>query len=123
MNTNSPAKKTPHFLARLSFFATLALSTFSWAQNPPTPTPGSVAATAPGYSGSKILEIHKPLIPSAWGRVLQYRKEENFVLSGRNQETLFEFVFQNDEGIVRTATYHESADGNGYWEVYVWDEQ
>ena len=123
MNTNSPAKTTPHFLAALSFFVALTLSTFSWAQSSPTPTPGSVTATAPGYNGSKILEIHKPLIPAAWGRVLQYRKEENFVLSGRNQETLFEFVFQNDEGIVRTATYHESADGNGYWEVYVWDEQ
>ncbi|HVM32212.1 MAG TPA: hypothetical protein VMU88_03695 [bacterium] len=88
----------------------------------PTPT-DSNANSAPGaYNSSKVLEIHKPLIPPAWGRVLQYKKEQNFVLSGHNQETLYEFVFQNDEGIVRTATYHETADGNGFWEVYVWDE-
>jgi hypothetical protein len=123
MNTNFSAKPASSFLAALIFCGALALSTSLWADAAPTATPGSVSAAAPGYSSSKILEIHKPLIPAAWGRVLQYRKEENFVLSGRNQETLFEFVFQNDEGIVRTATYHESADGNGYWEVYVWDEQ
>ena len=112
-----PAKKAALLLAVLS-----CLPAFSWADDNPAPTPGSASATT-GYNISNVLENHKPLIPPAWGHVIQYRKEENFVLAGRNQETLFEFVFQNDEGIVRTATYHESADGNGYWEVYVWDEQ
>ncbi len=42
-------------------------------------------------------------------------------MSDANRETLYEFVFQDDKGVVRTAVYHENASGEGYWEVTVWD--
>jgi len=90
-----------------------------------TPTPDSTTGAQPvtqQYGNTKLLEIHKPMIPTAWGRVLQYKKEVNFALASHNQETLYEFVLQNNDGIIRTATYHESPDGDGYWEVYVWDQ-
>lgn len=90
---------------------TSGASSNSTVSPPPSATPGA-----------KFVEIHKPLIPASWGKVIQYKKEANFVLTGQNQETLYEFVFQSATGIIRTATYHETPDGDGYWEVYVWDD-
>jgi hypothetical protein len=58
----------------------------------------------------------------AWGRLVQYRKDQIFALAEDKRETLHEFVFQDDQGIVRTAVYHETASGTGYWEVWVWDQ-
>ncbi|HET9870822.1 MAG TPA: hypothetical protein VFR02_10050 [bacterium] len=109
--TRRPASLLPLLWAA---FAALPLNAAT-----PTATPSTPVTAAGG--GARLLEIHKPLIPAAWGRVLQYRKETN-ISAGGSQETLYEFVLQTEDGVVRTATYHESTDGTGYWEVYVWDE-
>jgi hypothetical protein len=108
------------------FFVLTILSNTSFVSaDTATPTPDPSTNTQPvtqQYGNTKLLEIHKPMIPTAWGRVLQYKKEVNFALASHNQETLYEFVLQNNDGIIRTATYHETPDGDGYWEVYVWDQ-
>jgi hypothetical protein len=88
----------------------------------PLPTVVPVAAKPPAnVNNSKALAIHKPLLNPSWGKVAQYRREQNFTLTDKSWETLHEFVMQDDNGIVRIATYHESASGEGYWEVWVWD--
>jgi hypothetical protein len=91
----------------------------------PTPVPTSVpaAASKPPVNAniSKSLVVHKPLVNPSWGKVAQYRREQNFALADKSWETLHEFVMQDDEGTVRIATYHESASGDGYWEIWVWD--
>jgi hypothetical protein len=71
----------------------------------------------------KALVIHKPMPSSTWGKVIQYHREQIFALTDKNREVLHEFLFQDDEGTVRTAVFHENAEGNGYWEVWVWDQQ
>ena len=85
----------------------------------PTPAAKPVSQT---IGTTKALVVHKPLPSPSWGHVIQYHKVENFVLSDNNRETLYEFLFQDDTGIVRTATYHENPSGDGYWEVEVWDQ-
>lgn len=70
----------------------------------------------------KALIVHKPKPSPSWGKVIQYRRTENFVQADNARETLYEFLFQDEAGIVRTATYHENASGDGYWEVWVWDQ-
>ena len=83
-------------------------------------------ATAPKIhlsgEASRALMIHRPRPSPAWGKVIQYHRQEVLPLSDKNRETLHEFLFQDDDGVVRTATFHESASGDGYWEVYVWDQ-
>jgi hypothetical protein len=93
-------------------------------QAAPTPKANSdnTPKTGGGQSSTKALEIHKPMLSPAWGKVIQYRKEVLNPNSDKNRETLYEFVLQDDQGIIRTATYHESASGDGYWEVLVWDQ-
>lgn len=90
----------------------------------PTPKVNSAQANNINRSSStiKALVVHKPMPSPSWGRVIQYHREENFVLSDKNRETLHEFLFQDDAGVVRTAVYHENASGDGYWEVWVWDQ-
>lgn len=93
----------------------------------PEAAPGTAAvrpvATPLHPSGSsKALLIHKPMPDPAWGRLVQYRKDQIFALSEEQRETLYEFVFQDDRGIIRTAVYHEGSNGSGYWEVMVWDQ-
>ncbi len=87
----------------------------------PKPTP-----VKPNYSNSpsttEALVIHKPKPSPAWGKVIQYHREQVTSLSDKEQETLHQFVFQDDNGIIRTAIFHENASGDGYWEVWVWDQ-
>lgn len=92
--------------------------------NTPTPTPPKRASEKPGkgMNNSQPLYIHKPKPSPSWGKVIQYRREEILALSENNRETLHEFLFQDDDGVVRTATFHEGASGDGYWEVWVWDQ-
>jgi hypothetical protein len=109
----------------LSILLVFSSPVFSLADNSATPTPSALTASQPTtqqYGSTKLLEIHKPMIPPAWGRVIQFKKDINFVLVGHDQETLYEFVLETSDGIIRTATYHETSDGDGYWEVYVWDQ-
>ena len=68
------------------------------------------------------MTVHKPMPDPAWGRVIQYRMERIPALSNKSKETLHEFLFQDEQGIVRTAVFHENASGDGYWEVWVWDQ-
>ncbi len=90
----------------------------------PTEDASSVQASNINHSSSaiKALIVHKPMPSPSWGRVIQYHRQENFVLSDKNRETLHEFLFQDEAGIVRTAVFHENASGDGYWEVWVWDQ-
>jgi len=84
---------------------------------PPAPTPKAVRTPAPG----SILTLHHKMLDPAWGRVIQYRKTESRAFSDKARETLHEFVLQDTDNIVRVATFHENAQGKGYWEVWVWD--
>ncbi len=86
----------------------------------PTPTPGKLLKPT---VTEKALVIHKPMPNPAWGKVIQYRREQNFALSESNREVSHEFLFQDDEGTVRTAIFHENSTGGGYWEVWVWDQR
>jgi len=70
----------------------------------------------------KILFIHKPMPNPAWGKVIQYHRDQILALSEKNRETIHEFLFQDDAGIIRTAAYHENSSGDGYWEVWIWDQ-
>lgn len=57
----------------------------------------------------------------AWGKVIQYRWEETVDPSTKAKETIYEFVFQNENNEIRVCKYHEDDNGEGYWEVYLWD--
>ena len=85
-------------------------------------TPSISKRNAKASNSSKVLVIHKPMPSPSWGRVIQYRREEISPLSESNREILHEFLFQDDLGVVRTAVFHETASGDGYWEVTVWDQ-
>lgn len=88
-----------------------------------SPTPSSPSPTLSHAAGTaKALVVHKPMPSPAWGKLIQYHRQETFVLADKNRETLYEFVFQDDSGIIRTAIYHENPSGDGYWEVTVWDQ-
>lgn len=95
----------------------------------PTPTPTGTPSAGPApartpaasQSAADALQIHKPRLPSSWGRVVQYRRLESDAFLERARETVHEFVLQNDAGIVRVASWHERSDGSGYWRVLVWD--
>jgi len=94
------------------------------AKNPelsPTPTPAHPSETSHDPGTSKMIEIHKPMPLASWGRVIQYNRKD-ITLPGKNRETLHEFLFQDGQGIVRTAIFHENASGDGYWEVWIWDQ-
>lgn len=86
-----------------------------------TSTPGatdqSQSPQNDGAATSNTLVVHKPLIDPSWGKVVQYQEEQ----SPSTHETLYKFLFQDSNGTVRTAIYHENASGNGYWEVWAWD--
>src|SRR5579883_335358 len=86
-----------------------------------SPTPESVNRNSHSSGAAKALVVHKPMPSPSWGKVIQYHRQENFVLSDKNREILHEFLFQDDAGIIRTAIYHEPASGDGYWEIWVWD--
>ncbi len=125
MNRENRQKVGHSLLVGLWLIVFFSLPALSLADTSATPTTGTLTASQPTtqqYGSTKLLEIHKPMIPTAWGRVIQYKKDINFVLIGHNQETLYEFVLETNDGIIRTATYHETSDGDGYWEVYVWDQ-
>ena len=73
-------------------------------------------------NSSSTLIVHKPVTDPSWGKVIQYQQEQAISNIDRTRETLHKFLFQDSNGIVRVAVYHESASGNGYWEVWVWDQ-
>ena len=68
------------------------------------------------------LIVHKPAANPAWGKVISYQQEQAISSTDKTRETLHKFLFQDSQGIVRLATFHESASGGGYWEVWVWDQ-
>src|SRR5580658_10138490 len=122
---------------RLGLLITLLLSSTLWADDLQTPTPDTsltISSTPtpqptpdkPEYTDhpdpSKALVLHKPKPSPAWGKVIQYHQEKVMALSDKDNETLHEFLFQDDNGIIRTAIFHENASGDGYWEVWVWDQ-
>jgi hypothetical protein len=70
------------------------------------------------------LVLHKPMIPSEWGQVIQYHRDTVTTgsLFGRESEIIHEFVLQSSDGILRVAFYHEPTTGPGYWLVWMWDQ-
>jgi hypothetical protein len=87
------------------------------------PTPSATQSTTPKKSdSSKVIIIHKPMPSPSWGKVIQYHREISQSPSEKNREIMHEFLFQDDQGVIRTAIYHENASGDGYWEVWVWDQ-
>src|SRR5581483_8422610 len=94
------------------------------AAHAPTDTPTPISGKkAVGTNTAKALIVHKPKPSPSWGKVIQYHREVILALTESNRETLHEFVFQDDDGIIRTAIFHENSSGDGYWEVWVWDQQ
>jgi hypothetical protein len=89
-----------------------------------TDTQPATLVTAPDKSSSysKALILHKPKPNPAWGRLIQYRKEQASSLSEKSGESRYEFIFQDDQGVLRTAVFHENPSGDNYWEVLVWDQ-
>jgi hypothetical protein len=82
-----------------------------------------VASPTPSTSnGSAPLVVHKPATDPAWGKVIQYQEEKTVSTGDKTGETLHKFLFQDSNGIIRVAIYHESESGTGYWEVWVWDQ-
>jgi hypothetical protein len=124
-----------HKILKISLFSVLlySINLYAYADSStPTPTPEITTGNAENTDGSgpitdtgngKIIEVHKALIPPSWGKVLHYEQLPVATLADGTKENLYEFVLQSEDGIVRTATYHEPVDGDdGYWEVLVWDQ-
>jgi len=108
----------------------MAITPFSFGQTESTKTKATekmVATPKPLTTGknnnySNALIIHKPAPDPAWGKIVQYKREQITSISSKEKETIYEFVFQDDQGVIRTAIYHENDSGDGYWEVLVWDQ-
>jgi hypothetical protein len=89
----------------------------------PTGTPVPAQKAVSQIQGSSnVLVLHKPLLPAAWGEVIQYRRDTPHSLFDRDRETLHEFVLRGPNGVLRVAFYHEPQEGDGFWEVWVWDQ-
>ena len=101
---------------------TVAVSAPESAVATPVLRPASSKVKVYKNQNSKVIEVHKPMPSPSWGKVLQYHKEKTFNLSEKNQETIHEFLFLDEEGVIRTALFHENASGEGYWEVWIWDQ-
>lgn len=109
----------------LAFLLVLVFGPIVAAPETPTPTPEATTPATPRkvrtpYPGT-ILNIHRKMLDPAWGQVIQYRKYESKTFSDRERETIHEFVLQDNDRVVRIASFHENAKGEGYWEVLVWD--
>ncbi len=132
-------KKMKFYLVALLFIllAPLILSaakqTTDPAETPITPTsiPTPISTTTPKplqykplqqQDTLKTLIIHKPQSDPSWGKVIQYHRELSGGPNDKTREILHEFLFQDNEGVVRTAIFHEDSSGDGYWEVWVWDQ-
>jgi hypothetical protein len=75
-----------------------------------------------GVDSNTTITIHKPATDPVWGKVIQYQQEQAISTTDKTRETLHKFLFQDSQGIIRLATFHESTSGNGYWEVWIWDQ-
>jgi hypothetical protein len=84
--------------------------------------PSQSKKTDDDSDSSSPLIVHKPATDPAWGKVIQYQEEKSVSTVDKTEETLHKFLFQDSNGIVRVAIYHESESGTGYWEVWVWDQ-
>jgi hypothetical protein len=80
------------------------------------------SSSAHSTNTKNTIIVHKPAIDPAWGKVIQYQQEQVVSVAERTKEILYRFLFQDTHGMVRSAIYHESPDGTGYWEVTVWDQ-
>lgn len=116
--TAAPADKSPAAINKADPDPTATPTT----QITPNPSPTPIKSTR-SSKAAKALVIHKPMPSPSWGKVVQYHRSQILALSPDNIETLHEFLFQDEDGIVRTAVFHESSSGDGYWEVWTWDQQ
>ncbi len=132
MKNNFLIFSLPLFLVTSTSFAAREKTNFSSDETPvisdpaltptPIPVPPTPTRVVKNQNPSKTLVIHKPKPSPSWGKVIQYHRDQILALSEKNREIIHEFVFQDDGGIIRTATFHENASGEGYWEVWVWDQ-
>ncbi len=115
----NPAKFLASLFLLVSFYSIHSL--FAAAPTP-EPTQASIPPIQPkSQSYTKALVIHKPMPDPAWGKVIQYHSEQTVDSETKIKGTIYEFVFQDEKGVVRIANYHEDENGEGYWEVYLWD--
>ena len=128
---------TPGHLWALAFLFPAVASLHAAAADPtpdaavtPAPSPAAKATPVPKKpstgrldGSSKVLVLHRPLLPPEWGEVIQYRRESPRSLFERNdKETIHEFVIRGTDGLLKIAYYHDSPDGSGFWEIWVWDQ-
>lgn len=73
-------------------------------------------------ASSNTIIVHKPATDPSWGKVIQYNEEQVISPTDHTKETVYKFLFQDSENVVRLAVYHESTSGTGYWEVWIWDQ-
>ncbi|HXL72171.1 MAG TPA: hypothetical protein VN963_00980, partial [bacterium] len=78
----------------------LIIAQIAFADNTATP------ASAPVNSSSTLI-VHKPAPDPSWGKVIQYQEEQSVSSVDQTHETLYKFLFQDSNGIVRVAIYHE----------------
>jgi len=102
-------------IAKFLFVLWLFMSAqIAFADETATPTVSS--------NSSNAIIVHKPATDPSWGKVIQYQQEQAVSNIDRTRETLHKFLFQDSNGIIRVAVFHENTSGNGYWEVWVWDQ-
>ena len=100
----------------------IASGSYSQTATPTSATlSGSASTSSSDLNAPKAIVLHKPLIPAAWGQVIQYSHDTPHALFDRDLETVHEFVLKGQDGIFRVARYHEPQSGAGFWEVWVWD--
>jgi hypothetical protein len=114
----TPASKS----VRVILFLALTLSAAPLSLAEDAGSPDLNDSKPKNSAAARALIIHRPALSPAWGRVIQYRKEQLSDPKGNHKETLHEFVLQDDAGIVRIAVFHENGAGDGYWEISQWDQ-
>jgi hypothetical protein len=108
----------------IALFFTCCRASFALDNSTPIVTPDASSQNKKNNDTepTTTLIVHKPSANPAWGKVISYQQEQAISSTDKTHEILHKFLFQDSQGIVRLATFHESASGGGYWEVWVWDQ-
>ncbi len=117
-------KKRPTLFVLFLLFSTFGYAFADTAESTPTVIKNhtSKAKTNTTDATSNTIIVHKPAADPSWGKVIQFTEEQALSPSEHSKETLYKFLFQDSQDVVRLAIYHESASGTGYWEVWIWDQ-
>jgi len=122
-------KTQPRFISfkiiLIGLFSICNQASFALDNSPSTVKPSDTSSQNKqndSVTSNTTITIHKPTTDPAWGKVIQYQQEQAISSTDKTREILHKFLFQDSQGIIRLATFHESTSGNGYWEVWVWDQ-